>query len=105
MGHWGELLPYYLDRIDEMLPQEKTKLDQKISAYFKSNIYITPSGLFDKLPAQLCIEALGADRIIWSTDYPYIMKKNTKDFLSGLEISEDDKNKIAHLNAENLFKL
>lgn len=42
VGHWGELVPFYLNRLDDQ--QSKTlQLRYKISDYFKRNIYITPS--------------------------------------------------------------
>jgi len=105
MGHWGEMLPYYFERMDDMIPQNATELKQNISDYFKSNIYVSPSGLFFNTPAKLCIEAVGIDHMLWATDYPYVTEENTKDFLQNLDISEEDKMKISHQNAEKLFKL
>ena len=48
---------------------------------------------------------IGADRIIWSVDYPYLTLDGTREFLGKLPVSEQDREKIAHLNAEKLFTL
>jgi hypothetical protein len=45
-------------------------------------------------------KVVGADRIIWSVDYPFLTLDGTREFLEGLPVSEDDKEKIAHRNAE-----
>ena len=45
------------------------------------------------------------DRLIWAVDYPYLSLDGTRKFLESLPITEDEKHKIAHLNAERLFHL
>ena len=46
-GHWGELVPFYLNRLDDQ--QAKTlQLKRTFKDYFKQNIYITPSGFFNE---------------------------------------------------------
>lgn len=42
-GHMGEVILFYLDRIDLMTPA--SKLPRKISEYVKQHVYVTPSGL------------------------------------------------------------
>jgi len=64
-----------------------------------------PSGLFDLLHFQFIHTVIGADRIIWSVDYPYLTLDGTRKFLGKLPVSEQDREKIAHLNAEKLFTL
>lgn len=103
-GHWGELVPFYLNRLDDQL-SKTLKLNRKISDYYKSNIYVTPSGLFSEAQLQFVISEVGADRIIYSGDYPFLIDKNTKGFLETASISKEDKEKIAYRNAEKLLKL
>jgi predicted TIM-barrel fold metal-dependent hydrolase len=50
-------------------------------------------------------KVIGADRIIWSVDYPFLTLDGTREFIEKLPVSQDDKEKIAHLNAEKLFSL
>ncbi|MCR8560047.1 amidohydrolase family protein [Mucilaginibacter sp. BJC16-A38] len=103
-GHWGELVPFFLNRLDDQLSKTLT-LDRKISGYYKSNIYITPSGLFSEAQLKYVIEELGADKIIYSGDYPYLIDKNTGRFLETAPISQEAKEKIGYKNAEKLLGL
>lgn len=104
-GHWGETIPYFLDRLNETLPQAVTGLKHDIAYYYRHNIYVTPSGMFYKAPMSLCINELGADRVLWSMDYPYMLRENTVTFLENFDISDEEKAQIAYKNAEALFKL
>ncbi len=103
-GHWGELVPFYLNRLDDQ--QAKTlQLTRTFKDYFKHNIYITPSGFFNENQLQYCVSEIGADRIIYSADYPFLKDENTKAFLDNTNISKTDKEKIAYQNAEGLLNL
>jgi predicted TIM-barrel fold metal-dependent hydrolase len=103
-GHWGEMVLFYLNRLDDQLGKT-LKLDRKISEYYKSNIYITPSGLFSEAQLQFAISELGSDHILYSGDYPFLIDKNTRGFLENASISIEDKEKIGYKNAESLFDL
>ncbi|MFH6991170.1 amidohydrolase family protein [Flavobacterium sp. FlaQc-48] len=103
-GHWGEMVPFYLNRLDDQLGKT-LKLDRKISEYYKSNIYITPSGLFSEAQLQFAISQVGSDQILYSGDYPFLIDKNTRSFLENASISNEDKEKIGYKNAESLFHL
>ena len=104
-GHWGEFVPYYLERLDAVFGVTPTKLKRKISDYYKENIYITPSGMFTVPQLQLAIAEIGADHILYSGDYPHMKADNIVGFLETAPISDEDKEKIAHGNVEKLFKL
>lgn len=103
-GHWGELVPYYFDRIDEMLPESVSGLSRPFSEVYKGHVYITPSGIASRGPAMLAIDAMGADHVLWSHDFPYVKRDDVKDFLMDLPISQDEKEKIAYKNAERLLR-
>lgn len=103
-GHWGELVPFYLNRLDDQ--QSKTlNLPRKISDYFKRNIYITPSGFFSDAQLKYAIETVGADRILYAADYPFLIDKATRSFLEKAPISNEDKEKIGYENVECLLRL
>lgn len=103
VGHWGEMVPFFLSRLDQALPKQVTHLSKTITETFKSNIYITPSGIFDYPQLKFCIDVLGADRIIHSVDFPFINNDNAKDFIINSEILDEDKELIAYKNATKLF--
>lgn len=104
-GHWGELLPYYFNRMDDMFQTALTGLLHKISYYFQNNMYLTPSGMFYEDDLQFCLKKVGAGRILWATDYPYCKPENSKQYLEDLDIAQEKKQKIAYMNAEELFSL
>ena len=104
LGHWGEVVLFYLDRIDSMSRMTDT-LKRPIADYVRQNLVVTPSGMFSQSYLQRSIEVLGIDRIMMSTDYPFRFAANggARAFLRDAAISEDDKAKIAHGNWERLF--
>lgn len=104
-GHWGEMLPFFLSRIDQSMPQIITKLERTVTETFKQNVYVTPSGIFDYPQLKFCVEVLGADRIIHSVDCPFISNEGAKPFIEQAPISQTEKELIAHKNAEKLFSL
>ena len=104
MGHWGELVSFFMYRTDE-IPQELTGLKKKFSDYFKQNIYVNPSGMLYAEQFRYCLETFGVDHITWGEDYPYRRKEAIRSFLEEFDLSAEEKEKIAHGNAERLFHL
>ncbi len=104
-GHWGEMVPFYLQRLDDLMPTYITGLSKCISQIYREHVWVTPTGMFDMPHFEFINKIIGVDRIIMSTDYPYVTMDGAKRFLEGLPLSESDKNKIAYLNAEKLLGL
>ncbi len=104
-GHWGELISFYTDRINTFFPASASPMKHDFKYYMQNNMYITPSGMFSLPQLQFAIETMGADRIMYSADYPYYPNEGARDFLENAPISQQDKEKIAHDNAEKLFKI
>lgn len=103
-GHWGEMVPFYLNRLDDQ--QDKTlQLKYKISDYYKRNIFISPSGFFSENQLKYAIAEVGVDRILFACDYPFLWNENAGAFLQSAAISKADKHKIAYQNAEKLFRM
>jgi uncharacterized protein len=104
IGHLGETLPFMLSRLDVM-PTAMTKLRRPITAYLRENIYYTFSGFnFTATFLDLLLQ-VGTDRIMFSADYPYGSMVQARAFLDGLPVSSADREKIAHGNAEQLFRM
>lgn len=104
-GHWGEMVPFFLSRIDQSMPPSVTKQKRTVTETFKQNVYITPSGIFDYPQLKFCVEVVGADRIIHSVDCPFISNEGAKPFIENAPVRDDEKEQIAYKNAEFLFKL
>lgn len=104
-GHWGEMLPFFLSRIDQSMPQMVTRLERTVTDTFKQNVYITPSGIFDYPQLKFCVEVVGAERIIHSVDCPFISNEGAKPFIENAPLNDVQKAQIAYKNAEELFGL
>ena len=105
IGHMGEGLPFMFQRFD-IIPQAVTKLERPIKAYLRDNVHYTFSG-FNFPPAflDLLLELGGVDRIMFSADHPFQSMKAARAFLEQIPVSAADKERIAHGNAEKLFRL
>lgn len=107
LGHLGEGLPFFMKRIDWAYlrpfdPKLRPKISKKPSDYLKSNIFVTTSGNTFEPAFRCTYEALGIDRILLGTDYPYEEVDECIQFLQQLDLSEQDKEKIFSLNAKQI---
>ncbi len=104
IGHLGEAIPFMFQRLDIMAP-DVTNLKRPISAYLRENVHYTFSGFnFPATFLDLLLE-IGVDRIMFSVDHPYQSMAKTRAFLEQVPVSAADRERIAHGNAEKLFKL
>jgi len=105
IGHLGETLPFMMQRFDRILAPQMTKLERPVSAYLCENVFYTFSG-FNYTPVFLnLLLQVGVERIVFSVDYPYASMAEGRAFLDGLPVSDADRDRIAHGNAERLLKL
>jgi uncharacterized protein len=104
IGHMGEMIPFFLARINTVVTPF-TKLARPFADYFHSNVHITTSGIFTAPPLYLSLAVVGADRIMFSVDYPYSPNEAGRAFLDKLSLAPADFEKITHGNAERLLKL
>jgi gamma-resorcylate decarboxylase len=107
LGHLGEGLPYNMWRLDHRLKINSRGMPAKkpLSEYFRTNFYLTTSG---NLRTQSLLDALlevGADHLMFATDYPFEDIGLAADWLATTSISDNDRLKIARLNALKLFNL
>ena len=111
LGHMGEALPYWLHRIDRFreVPTSsrnvRPRLELIFTEYLKRNFYITTSGMPWTPVLKFGIEALGADNIMFAVDYPYEDSAEAVSFLDEAPISDADRRKIYHENAERVFRI
>ena len=88
-----------------MLPEEVTGLSRSIRDTFKQHVYVTPSGMLNLPHFQFIQAVVGVDRILYAVDYPYLTRAGARRFLETLPINQSDTEKIAHGNAEALFRM
>jgi predicted TIM-barrel fold metal-dependent hydrolase len=102
IGHLGEGLMSLFQRLDAMTPA-MTKLKRPMTSYLRENVHYTVSGFnFPATFLNLLLE-VGVSRIMFSADHPYQSMVKARAFLDQLPVSEADRERIAHGNAEKLF--
>jgi uncharacterized protein len=104
-GHWGELVAFWLNRLDDRIGRAAPYLERQISAYYREQVWVTPSGLFNQNQLNHVVAELGADRIVYSEDFPYLIRDDVTEFLERVDLSTAEKNAIAHGNAEKLLRI
>lgn len=105
IGHCGEMLPFMMDRIDQVLTPQRTGLAGSVSEYLLRHVWVTTSGMFS-LPPLLCTLAVfGTDRVLFSVDHPFAPNALGRAVLDALPLSPADKAKVAGANAAHLLGL
>jgi predicted TIM-barrel fold metal-dependent hydrolase len=105
IGHMGENLPFSLIRVQDGLSEAVTGLSKSVSEYFCEHFFVTTSGYFTQPPFRCAMDVLGADRMLYSVDYPYRSNLAGAKFLAELNASPSDRKKITHGNAERILRL
>ncbi|WP_190304698.1 amidohydrolase family protein [Pseudomonas chlororaphis] len=113
LGHMGEGIPYWFSRIDNMYHKFNAlgaaeaigirPLRQVPSEYFKTNIYMTTSGMNSHATLEYAIKLLGSERIMFAIDFPYESTEESIAFLETAPITLQERENIAHLNAMRVF--
>lgn len=104
-GHWGEMVPFYLQRLEDSIPQEASGLRRPIVQTYREHVYVTPSGMLTLPHFQFVHSLMGSERILHSIDYPYQSLDGAQTFIDALPVSNAEKALIAHGNAEYLLHL
>ncbi|WP_375476554.1 amidohydrolase family protein [uncultured Nostoc sp.] len=115
LGHLGEGIPFWLSRIDSRFANQTwikmddssrvKQLQKKPSEYFMDNFVVATSGVNWTPALMFALSVLGSDRILFAIDYPYESIALAVEGIDNTPMSDADRKKIYHLNAENLFKL
>ena len=120
-GHNFEILSWAAWRMDYGFPLKKNGgLKRTIKEYLRENFYggILPGEYMNQAPGAMdkswslayqaylsLANTVGIDRVLFTADHPYGNMKAAQQFFEQLPINVDDKEKIAHLNAERLLGL
>jgi len=109
LGHLGEGLPYSMWRVDNrngwVKAPPRYPAKRKLGEYFRENFYLTTSGNFHTPALVAALAEVGAERILFSTDWPFENVDHAADWFDAASIGEADRAKIGRENAVRLFKL
>jgi predicted TIM-barrel fold metal-dependent hydrolase len=102
VGHWGELVLFFLERIQHL--SNVAGLPRNLDDYARNNLIVAPSGILSRRYLGWAVEVVGADRIVFSTDYPFepASQGGAEDFLAAAELSAHERNLVASGNWERL---
>jgi 2,3-dihydroxybenzoate decarboxylase/5-carboxyvanillate decarboxylase len=76
-----------------------------MAEYFQRNVVITTSGVEDPLALDYSIRKLGVDSVLWAIDYPYQPSTPAVKFMDTAPVSDSDRAKLYHRNAERIFHI
>jgi predicted TIM-barrel fold metal-dependent hydrolase len=104
VGHMGEGLPFFYERIVEKMSEvTKKSLDKPFEQYFHDNFWFTTSAFPQTELLNLLLKYISVDRVMFATDYPFADMKTQTDWFRGVALPREAKEKIAFRNAEKLF--
>ena len=104
VGHMGEALPFYYWRFgDDLAKITKDKLQKPVQQYFHDNFWVTTSAFFRTELLDLALAVMGEDRVLFSTDYPFVSAVEGAEWFRGVDLERSVKEKIGHKNAERLL--
>jgi uncharacterized protein len=104
LGHWGEMLLFWLDRADSL--SRVAGLQRSVSEYIRTNFHITASGMLNPALLHHVLSVTTIDRLMFSTDYPFQQPKQDEitSFL-GHFATDEDRQKFSFANAASLYRL
>ena len=104
LGHLGEGLPFLLWRIDMALGRQGNRTTP-FRETFREHFWITTSGNFSTAALLCSVMEMGADRVLFSVDYPYVANPPGVRWMDHVPLATEDRDKILAGNARKLLKL
>ncbi|GBG40396.1 amidohydrolase family protein [Mycobacterium montefiorense] len=105
IGHMGEATSFMLPRFDATLKPELTGLKHPVSTYLRQNLTYTFANFNDEAMYANLVAQVGIDRVAFSADYPFGSMKAARAFMDNLPLTDDERARISHRNAEKLLGL
>ena len=102
LGHWGELVLFYAERIANM--DRVSGLKQSMTTYFRRNLSVTASGIYLPHYLEQAARIVGYDRLMFSADYPYQYRPgyDARRFLENCGLDQAATQGFAHGNWDRL---
>ena len=111
LGHWGELLVPFADRVD-LLSEVNLPLQRRVIDYLQQNVYVTAGGIYSHRMLEQAVDVVGPNRIMFAADHPYTGSNGlfagvggARSFVESAPLDPQDRERLAHGNAERLFRL
>jgi predicted TIM-barrel fold metal-dependent hydrolase len=113
LGHLGEGLPLWMRRLDNRYAFAyraaadvlgMVRLELTPSEYLLRNFAVTTSGMDDPEALSFVLDRVGEDNVLFAVDYPYEDSNAATAFLREAELTDSQRAKISHRNAERLFR-
>ncbi|MGF7149862.1 2,3-dihydroxybenzoate decarboxylase [Sphingomonas zeicaulis] len=109
VGHDGEGIPFYLDRIDNRYRTLNGgglgPLKRSPATIFRENFWVTTSGANWSPAVRFCQQVLGADRVLFAVDYPFEDEDAAVAQAAAIAMPTEEAELFFHRNAERLFRL
>ncbi|WP_237478009.1 amidohydrolase family protein [Lichenibacterium dinghuense] len=102
LGHWGEVVLFYLERTAAVFARALA-LRRPLADYARHNLYVTGSGLWNDAYLQRCLDIVGPERLLFSTDFPYQYRPGgVRRFLHASPLDHAGREAYAHGNWDRL---
>lgn len=108
VGHLGEGIPFGLWRIDARMrfSPRGYRGRRPLGDYFREHFHITVSGNFSDAAFRCTLDMIDADRIYFSSDYPFERMQDAADWFDNTTVIDDaTRHRIGRENAIGLFGL
>jgi 5-carboxyvanillate decarboxylase len=112
VGHMGESLPFWLPRIDNryvamrgVMFGSARPIRRMPSDYIRENVWVTTSGMNYWPQLRMTLNVLGADRVLYATDYPFEAQGEAVQLVEAMPLDAAGKKALFEDNATRVFKL
>ena len=113
VGHLGEGVPFFMNRIDHMHAKQVASgryeaikpLEQRPSEYLRSHIWLTSSGMPWEPAISFARSVVGADRVMYAMDYPYQFEASEVNAMDALPFTDAEKFDFFEGTATRVFGL
>lgn len=111
IGHMGEGIPFFLDRIDTHYGygagwgRRSRPLRRRPSEYFREHFCVTTSGMNWAPALRLAIDTLGSERVLFAADYPFEDANAAVERISAFPMTHVERTAIEADNARRVFGL
>jgi len=104
IGQMGEMLPVMIDRATGLL-DPISELPRSVRDYLTGHVHLTIAGVYSPPAFAAAVQTFGIDRLMFSTDYPYVPGMPARRFFETVPLALADRRRLAGENAAALLGL